>query len=116
MIVFRIHWITNIFMIKSMVDQGIFLINGVIKKNSNFVSKVGNIISISVHYRELLRYDLIIRYKRRIVFWNTPGFMFLNNKLMISVFWREPEYDDLEFSTDKLDIFLGSEYYFPTPR
>ena len=24
--------------------------------------------------------------------------------------------NDLEFVTDKIDVFLGSEFYYPTPR
>jgi len=116
MLVFRLHWITNIFMIKSMVDQGIFTINGKVKMNSNFVSKIGDILSIKDFYREHLRYDLVLRYKKNMVFWNTPKFLFLNYRFMMAIFWREPCYDDLEFMSDKVDIFLGSEYYYPTPR
>lgn len=116
MIVFRIHWITNIFIIKSMVDQGIFTVNGIRKRHSNFVAHVGDIISVYIYYNLLLQEDLVMRYKRRIVFCNTPDHMFINHKLMLSVFLRDPMYEDFVFYTDKLDIFLGSEYYFPTPR
>jgi hypothetical protein len=35
---------------------------------------------------------------------------------MICVFWKNPELNDLEFITDKIDVFLGSEFYYPTPR
>jgi hypothetical protein len=55
-------------MIKSMVDQGIFTINGRIKIHSNFVSKVGDILGVNDVYREVLRYDLILRYKKNIIF------------------------------------------------
>jgi hypothetical protein len=41
--------------------------------------------------------------------------MFLNYNLMISLFWREPMQEDLEFVTDEIDIYFGSEYYFPSP-
>jgi len=116
MLVFRLNWITNIFMIKSMVDQGIFTINGKIKIHSNFVSKVGDIVGVNDVYREVLRYDLILRYKKGIIFWSTPSYFFLNYKFMIGILWKNPELNDLEFITDKLDVFLGSEYYYPTPR
>ena len=116
MVVFRLNWITNIFMIKSMIDHGIFTINGKIKAHSNFVSKIGDIIGINDFYMELIRYDLILRYKKRIIFWSTPSYFFLNYKFMIGVFWKNPELKDLEFITDKIDVFLGSEFYFPTPR
>jgi hypothetical protein len=65
---------------------------------------------------ELVQYDLILRYKKKMIFWNTPRFFFLNYRFMIGVFWTNPEYNDLEFVTNKIDIFLGSEYYYPTPR
>jgi hypothetical protein len=50
------------------------------------------------------------------IFWNIPKCFFVNYRFMMAVFWMNPEYDDLEFITDKIDIFLGSEYYYPTPR
>jgi hypothetical protein len=77
---------------------------------------VGDILGVNEIYREILRYDLILRYKKRIIFWSTPSFFFLNYKFMIGVFWIDPKLKDLEFISDKLDIFLGSEYYYPTPR
>jgi hypothetical protein len=35
---------------------------------------------------------------------------------MIGIFLKDPELNDLEFVTDKIDVFLGSEFYYPTPR
>ena len=116
MVVFRLNWITNIFMIKSMIDHGIFTLNGKVKKHSNVVFKIGDIIGVNDVYRELLIYDLILRYKKNIIFWNTPSYFFLNYKFMFGIFWKNPEKNDLEFVTDKIDVFLGSEFYFPTPR
>jgi hypothetical protein len=51
-----------------MVDQGILTINGKVKLNSNFVAKVGDIISITDVYMELVQYDLILRYKKKMIF------------------------------------------------
>ena len=116
MLVYRLNWITNVFKIKSMVDQGIFTINGRIKIHSNFVAKVGDILCVNEFYRELIQYDLILRYKKEMIFWNIPKCFFVNYRFKMAVFWMNPEYDDLEFITDKIDIFLGSEYYYPTPR
>jgi hypothetical protein len=55
-------------MIKSMIDHGIFTVNGKIKTHSNFVSKIGDIIGVNNIYCEVLRYDLILRYKKQIIF------------------------------------------------
>jgi hypothetical protein len=51
-----------------MIDQGIFTINGKIKIHSNFVAKVGDIISVNEMYRDLIQYDLILRYKKKMIF------------------------------------------------
>jgi ribosomal protein S4 len=115
MIVFRVHWITNIFMIRSMVDNGMFTINGETRRHSNIVAKVGDIIGVHQSFIDLVRYDVLLRYINNIIFWNTPDFMFLNYSFMISIFWREPMDEDLEFFTDEIDIYFGSEYYFPSP-
>jgi ribosomal protein S4 len=55
-------------MIKSIIDHGIFTVNGKIKKHSNFVLKIGDIVGVNDIYIEILRYDLILRYKKRIIF------------------------------------------------
>jgi hypothetical protein len=62
-----------------------------------------------------MQHDLFLRYINNVIFWNVPDFMFLNYTFMISIFWREPMANDLEFVTDDIDIYFGSEYYFPSP-
>jgi len=41
--------------------------------------------------------------------------MFINYNFMLGIFWREPMADDLEFIHEDIDIYFGSEYYFPSP-
>lgn len=115
MVVFRLNWITNIFMIRSMVDAGMFTINGEIKKHSNSIAKYGDFVGVNDKYRKLVYYDVYLRYINNIIFWKTPEFMYVINAFMISIIWRPPILKDLEFFTDEIDIFFGSEYYFPSP-
>jgi len=62
MLVFRMHWITNIFMIRSMISHGIFSLNGRIIPHSNVVIQVGDFLSVQPYYKDLLQHDLWLRY------------------------------------------------------
>ena len=116
MLVFRINFINNMFMIRNIINHGVFCINGEIKYNPNVVANVGDFISVDSKYVDLIRDDIIIKYRKDIIFWNTPEFMFINHQLMIAIFWREMMHADLEFFSKKIDVYLGSEHYYPTPE
>jgi hypothetical protein len=51
-----------------MINHGMFSINGVIKRHSNIVAKVGDIIGIEDYYRDLVRHDVLLRYINNIIF------------------------------------------------
>lgn len=99
-------------MICSMVDVGMFIINGEIKKYFNFIVKYGDFVGVNDKFRKLVYYDVLLRYINNIIFWKMLGFMYVNYIFMISIFWCFLMLDDLEFFIDEIDIFFGFEYYF----
>lgn len=117
MLAYRLNFVTNMFMIRQVIRFGIIHVNGKIKKHSNSTIQVGDIIGVSYKYIEYIRTDMILRFINKIIFWNIPSYFIMNYKFLIAVFWREPYYNDLNMFHIKwpkpLDIFIGSEYYYP---
>lgn len=86
MMVYRLNFVNNLFMIKSLVDAGIFTINNVIKYHSNVVAHLGDVISIVDDCKELIRHDMILRFQYDIIFFRTPIYLMLNYKFLFSIF------------------------------
>jgi ribosomal protein S4 len=64
MLIYRSNFINNIFKLKSIIDRGIFLVDGEIKYYSNHNVKSGQLIQVSFDYRDLLKKDLILRLRK----------------------------------------------------
>lgn len=54
MLAYRLHFVTNLFMIKSFLDKGILAINGIARYHCNMTAKVGDFISIERTYLDLM--------------------------------------------------------------
>jgi ribosomal protein S4 len=115
MLVYRLNYINNIFMIKSLVDAGMFTINNEIESHSNFTAGIGDVISIVPNYKELIRMDMILRFQYDIVFFRIPIYLITNYKFLFSIFWSQPRLKNVYFPVDQIDVFIGSEYYQPQP-
>jgi hypothetical protein len=108
--------INNMFVIKQVIDHGIFCINGVIKYNPNVHANVGDFITINEPYKEAIEQDMLLRFEQDVPFWEIPIFFIFNYKLMLVIFWSSPRYKNYQARMGPVDMFMGSEYYFPSPR
>jgi len=115
MLAYRLHFVTNLFMIKGFLDQGIITVNGLVKYHCNITAKVGDFISIENTYFNLIWYDMFLRFKKRVVFLHVPSYMIINYNLLTAIIWRAPRKEDIYFFLNVIDIFLGAEYYYPSP-
>lgn len=120
MVAYRLNFINNMFMIRSTIQFGIMHVNGIVKYHSNTTISVGDVVGLANKYRELIRKDMIIRFRKKIIFWNIPAYYHMNYKFLMAIFWADPLYEDIDmFYLAKykrprpLDIFIGSEYYSP---
>lgn len=55
-------------MIKSMIDHGMFTINGNIIKHANTTMKIGDIIGVNIIYKDILYKDVLYRTIKKIPF------------------------------------------------
>jgi ribosomal protein S4 len=68
MLVYRLNFVNNMFMIKSLLDLGLFTINNKVKYHIHAMANVGDIIGIKREYIDILRNDLILRLQDNVIF------------------------------------------------
>lgn len=112
MMAYRSTFITNIFLIRYVIDKGLFTVNGVVRRHYNFVVNPGDIFQISFDYKELIRKDLLMRLENNYIFYKVPNYLFANFNFMFVFFWRFPKLKDLIYPVE-LDLQLGAEYFYP---
>jgi ribosomal protein S4 len=113
MILYRISFVTNLFMIKSLLDIGLFTINTKVETHIHAMANVGDFISVRYDYREILHNDMVLRLKNDVIFFNVPRFLMVSYRLMFALFLYKPRKKDLYFPTEAIDVYLGTEYYRP---
>jgi len=112
MMAYRSTFITNLFIIRYVINKGLFSVNGKIKKHYNFSLKPGDLFQVSFEYKNFFYDDLLLRLQKRNIFFKVPNYLFPNFNFLFVLFWRSPKIRDLAFPIE-LDIQLGSEYYYP---
>lgn len=112
MMAYRSTFITNLFIIRYVVDKGLFTINGKIRRHYNYSLVPGDVFSVSFDYKSFFYNDLLLRLEKNNIFYKVPNYLFPNFNFMFVFFYRFPTIDDLVFPIE-LDIQLGSEYYYP---
>ena len=112
MMAYRSTFITNLFIIRFIIDKGVFTVNGKVRKHYNFSLQPGDLFQVSFDYKKLFYEDLKLRLENNNVFFKVPNYLFPNFNFMFVFFWRYPKIKDLVFPIE-LDIQLGSEYYYP---
>lgn len=112
MMAYRSTFITNLFIIRYIIDKGLFTINGKIRRHYNYSLQPGDLFQVSFDYKEFFYKDLLLRLEKNNIFFKVPSYLFPNFNFMFVFFWRYPRIKDLVFPVD-IDIQLGSEYYYP---
>ena len=111
MLVYRANFITNIFKLKSIIDRGIFLVNGNRKYHSNYHVKVGELIQVDFKYKKLLSIDMKYRFFQKVILINPGKYLFINYKFLFILFLRSPKLNKLYFPI-RLDVKKGGDLYF----
>lgn len=112
MMAYRSTFITNIFLIRYVIDKGLFTINGLVRYHYNYILKPGDIFQISFDYKDLFKEDLLLRLDNNNIFYKVPNYLFVNYNFLFVFFWRFPKLKDLVYPID-LDLQIGAEYFYP---
>ena len=112
MMAYRSTFITNIFIIRYVIDKGLFTVDGKVRRHYNYSLKPGDLFQVSFDYKDLFCDDLLLRLENNNILYKVPEYLFPNFNFMFVFFWRYPKKTDIVFPI-RLDIQLGSEYYYP---
>lgn len=111
MLVYRANFITNIFKLKSIIDRGIFYVDGERKFFSNYNVKVGELIQVDFKYKKLISIDMKYRFMKKIILRNPGKYLFINYKFLFIFFFKSPQLKKLNFPI-RIDIKKGGDLYF----
>lgn len=115
MLVYRAHFITNIFKIKSIIDTGVFLVNGEKKYYVNHNVRVGELVQVDPDFREDFIEDMYFRLREggKLIFRRPVElYLFVNYSIMFIFFVRSPRRDEIYFPPLRLDPYIGGDLYY----
>jgi len=111
MMVYRANFITNLFIIRYIIEQGVFYINNDIKYCFNYIVKLGDYIKLNNDYFDLIKNDLIIRINNRNILWPIPTYLIVNHTFMFILFYRYPKLKNIVYPVSNIDILLVHHYH-----
>jgi len=86
MMAYRSTFITNIFLIRYVIEKGLFTINGLVRYHYNYILKPGDIFQVSFDYKDLFSVDLLKRLEYNNIFYKVPNYLFANFNFMFVFF------------------------------
>lgn len=111
MIVYRSNFVTNMFIIRDIIEQGVFCINDEVKYCFNYNLRVGEYVKLSGEYPELFRTDLIIRLEKRNILWPIPKYLIVNHVFMFILFFNYPKLKNIVYPVKNIEILLTHHYH-----
>lgn len=112
MMAYRSTFITNLFLIRYVIDKGLFTVDGTVRYHYNYILKPGDMFQVSFDYKDLLSKDLLMRLHNDNIVYKVPNYLFANFNFMFVFFWRFPKLKDLVYPI-KFDLQVAAEYYYP---
>ena len=113
MLVYRSNFVTNMFMLKSLIELGIFTINYQRKYHPNEYATPGDVICAIHPYWGFIRDDVKMRWNKNMILKTIPRHLIVSQKLTFAVYITKPLIGNMFFSFKNFDAFLGVDYYQP---
>jgi len=110
MLLYRSNFVTNLFMLKSLMELGIFLINNKRKYHTHVYTRPGDIVSVLPQYFFLLRNDLLMRLEQDMIVRKVPYYMEVNFKLMFIFCLSKPRLRNIKYPLNDIDVYIGVDY------
>jgi hypothetical protein len=112
MYLYRSNFITNLFMIKSVMELGIFLVNNKRRYHTHYYTIPGDIITVLRSYFHVLKDDIFLRLEQDIIVRPTPRYMEISFKLLYIFCMRKPNLFELSlhYTSNDVDVFVGVDF------
>lgn len=109
-VLYRSNLVANMFMAIHLVKYSSIWVNKKLISSSNYLVKIGDIVTLFYNFCSLLRFHLFLRLLRKSVYFSMPRHMFISYKIFLITMVEYPKDQDLAFPT-KMDIYRLSGYY-----
>lgn len=103
-LVYRLHFVDDIYLSKSLIKRGLFTVNGNVEYNPDHVVCVGDVISVVANYRSEGMCNLYRDLVRGRVLCGIPKYVILNYNTMSGIVWRNPTLSEIGYPTSGLDV------------
>lgn len=110
-IIYRLNVVTNIFMIKSLINLGIFYINFKKKKHINTRLQLGDILTIKKSWRIVLKKDMRLRLKKNIISRNIRNF-YANFVQLFFIFYKVYNIKEIKYPI-RIDVYRAIDFIGP---
>lgn len=113
MIVYRLNFINNLFIIKTLLKRGLFEIDGKVHCHSNVLLKKGQVFRPILQVRQLFWNEVYLKFKNNMILWSPPSYYHVNYAFMFFFIYKDPKLKDIKLPLKYIDVFVGSAYYHP---
>src|SRR5215467_4462104 len=86
MMAYRSTFITNIFLIRYVIDKGLFTVNGIVRRHYNYSLKPGDLFQVSFDYKNFFYKDLLLRLEKNNILYRVPKYLFFNFNFLFVFF------------------------------
>lgn len=110
-IIYRLNIVNNIFMIKSLINLGVFFINLKKKTHINTRLQLGDFVTIRKSWRNVLKNDMELRLKKRIIIRNIRNF-YSNFVQFYFIFFRVYNIKEIKYPI-RIDLYRAIDFIGP---
>lgn len=110
-VIYRLNIITNIFMIKSIINLGVFYINLKKKTHINTKLNLGDILTVKKSWRKILKKDIKIRVKKEIISRNIKNY-YANFIQLYFVFYKVYNIKEVNYPI-RIDLYRAIDFIGP---
>jgi len=112
MMVYRSGFISNLFMIRYVIERKIFYVDEKLIVHHNSIVKVGQYLWFKdLEWRRLFKLDFFLRFINNVIMWPIPRYLILNGMSMFVLYWRYPRLHEIAYPTGQIDIQLANDYH-----
>lgn len=110
-IIYRLNIVNNIFMIKSLINLGVFYKNFKKKTHINTRIQLGDFLHINQYWRDVIKHDIILRLEKNIIAKNIDNF-YSNYIQLYFFFFKVYDVKKIKYPI-RIDVFRAIDFIGP---
>ncbi len=111
MIIYRLNLVNNIFMVKTIINFGVFYINGKRKKHINTRMQLGDFLQINKFWKQAFRDDMRYRLKKHLISRNIRNY-YVNYIHLYFFFFKVYTFSDIKYPI-RIDLYRAIDFIGP---